>query len=219
MKNLVAKKTKKRLVTLLVIVLIVVSLVSYNSMVLQPLIIKIAEEETRLLLAQKLNDKNLKIQEYVEKYDNLYDYKRNDKGEIVLISANTSAINVLCMMSQYEIQSILNTFADEKIHISVGALIGGSLFADLGDKIAITVYSLGTSTVEWKSQFTSCGINQTLHRSFIVIKSSVSIILPTQSKNITMTTELLVAENVLVGTVPDTYLTGIDDSSILDLVP
>ncbi len=213
------KKPRKRIVVWLIIFAILVGILSYASNILQPLIIDIAEEETRSLLANKLNDKNLQLQDYVIQCGELYNYSTNDAGEIVLISANTVAINTLCMMSQYEIQNVLSTFADEKINISIGALLGGSLFADLGKNIAINVYSVGTSSVEWKTTFVSYGINQTLHRSFIVITSTINIILPMQSKTITSVNEIMIAENVIVGTVPETYLTEMDDNTALDLIP
>lgn len=71
-----------------------------------------------------------------------------------------------------------------------------------------------------KSEFTSQGINQTLHRIYLNVKCRVNILTPFQDLEKEITNQVLLAENVIVGRIPNTYynLEGINGSNALDII-
>ena len=66
-----------------------------------------------------------------------------------------------------------------------------------------------------RSEFTSQGINQTLHRVYLQVKCEVSILTPFENIKKDIINQVLLAENVIVGKIPSTYynLEGVEDQS------
>lgn len=78
---------------------------------------------------------------------------------------------------------------------------------------------IGNVLCKFSSKFTSAGINQTLHSIFVDVQTSVSIILPTRTVQVGGSSQVLIAESVIVGKVPDVYLNGNIFGEGFDLVP
>ena len=59
------------------------------------------------------------------------------------------------------------------------------------------------------------GINQTLHKIFVDVKCRVSIITPLKTIDSEVDTQVVVAETIIVGTVPSTYfnIDGLDTNN------
>ena len=66
-----------------------------------------------------------------------------------------------------------------------------------------------------RSEFTSQGINQTLHRVYLQVKCNVNIVTPYDSISREITNQVLLMENVIVGNIPNTYynLEGLNGTS------
>lgn len=86
------------------------------------------------------------------------------------------------------------------------------MLAGKGPKIKISISSIGNIETDLKSEFISQGINQTLHRVFLQIKCQISILTPFDDITKEITNQVLLAENVIIGTTPNTYynLEGLD---------
>ena len=65
--------------------------------------------------------------------------------------------------------------------------------------------SVGSSEANFRNAFTSAGINQTKHQIILTVDVSVSILLPGFRTATKVSNSFIVAETVIVGTVPDTY--------------
>ena len=64
------------------------------------------------------------------------------------------------------------------------------------------------------SEFSEAGINQTLHRILLEVSVDVSAIIPGYTTSVDVTTNFVVAETVIVGSIPDSYthvITGDSD--------
>ena len=78
----------------------------------------------------------------------------------------------------------------------------------------IQISPIGSVETDFKSEFTQEGINQTLHRIYLDVKCSVNILTPFKDIEKTITNQVLLLENIIVGQIPETYynLDGITDS-------
>lgn len=87
--------------------------------------------------------------------------------------------------------------------------------AGKGPGVKIRIFSIGNIETDLKSELISQGINQTLHRVFLQIKCQVSILTPFDDITKEITNQVLLAENVIIGTTPNTYynLEGLDAKS------
>ena len=57
----------------------------------------------------------------------------------------------------------------------------------------------------WCVNFTQAGINQTLHQLTMSVLVDVSVLVLGETASFTVTSEVVVAETVIVGDVPDTF--------------
>lgn len=96
-----------------------------------------------------------------------------------------------------------------------GSFTGFKLLAGRGPGVKITISCIGNVETDLKSEFTSQGINQTLHRVYLQVKCEVSILTPFHDITRNITNQVLLAENVIVGQIPNTYynLEGINGTS------
>lgn len=96
-----------------------------------------------------------------------------------------------------------------------GSFTGFKLLAGKGPGIKITISSEGEVETDLRSEFTSQGINQTLHRVYLQVKCNVNIVTPYDSISREITNQVLLMENVIVGNIPNTYynLEGLNGTS------
>ena len=99
----------------------------------------------------------------------------------------------------------LGTGNPEGIPVPLGAFTGISVLAGFGPEITFRVLQVGSVICSFESEFTSAGINQTVHSIYLDVTSEVSVVLPSGTKKISTVTEVMVAESLIVGEVPDIY--------------
>lgn len=94
-------------------------------------------------------------------------------------------------------------------------LVGISVLRNLEPKFEVELESAGSITANIRTEFKSIGINQTNHKIYLDIDSSVGILTPFDTFRKEVNTEVLLTEAVIVGDVPDTYynLEGFDEPS------
>ncbi|MBO5335034.1 MAG: sporulation protein YunB, partial [Clostridia bacterium] len=88
----------------------------------------------------------------------------------------------------------------------LGALTGIEAFAGLGPQIPFRIIPVSSVSCDFSSEFESVGINQTKHSIYLHVIADISIVMPSRTENFAVTTEILVGEFVIVGSVPETYL-------------
>ena len=101
------------------------------------------------------------------------------------------------------------------LRLHYGSFTGFKLLAGRGPGVKIQISPIGDVETDLRSEFSSQGINQTLHRIYLEVKCRVNILTPFQDLEKEITNQVLLAENVIVGRIPSTYynLEGINNSS------
>ncbi|MDE6280627.1 MAG: sporulation protein YunB, partial [Oscillospiraceae bacterium] len=72
--------------------------------------------------------------------------------------------------------------------------------------VRVRVDSVGEVIADYTNSFTSAGVNQTLHRVCLDITATIYLFLPGEVLPVTVSSSVCVAETVIVGETPDTYL-------------
>lgn len=82
------------------------------------------------------------------------------------------------------------------------------------------VQMIGDMETDLRSEFTSAGINQTLHRIYLEIKCRVIILTPFETMEEVIANQVLIAEGVIVGDIPNAYynLNGITKDNAIDII-
>lgn len=152
------------------------------------------------------------------KYDNLIHVTTNEKGTITGLNADVIEMNKLSTKITTEIQKKLLNIDDAEIKIPIGRFLGLSVFSGYGPRIIVKAIPTGNVSVDFKTEFMSEGINQTRHRIYLEIKTSVRMVAPFISNVVPFETNMTVAETVIVGDIPNTYynLEGIEEMNKLD---
>lgn len=139
-------------------------------------------------------------------YDRIVYFEKDLNGKITALKTNMSEVNRLKT-------AILNIINDEilaidssDIGIPIGSLILPEFFSGRGAQIPVHILSIRNSDAGFESFFTEAGINQTLQQLTMNVSVDVSILVLGRTENFTVTSQVVVAETIIVGQVPDTFL-------------
>lgn len=133
----------------------------------------------------------------------LYD----EAGRVVSIEAVTYNVNRV----QSELSQLINSefmrSGDTSAEIPLGSLTDSYLLAGKGPHIRLRICPAREASVQLTSSFTSAGVNQTCHRISAVVTADINSSIPLYSFSTEASFEFLLAENIIVGEVPETALT------------
>ena len=140
------------------------------------------------------------------RYDRIVYFEKDLDGRITALKTNMSEVNRLKT-------DILNIINDEilaldhsDIGIPLGSLFLPEILSGRGPSIPVHILSIRNSDAVFNSDLTQAGINQTLHKLIMEVSVDVSVLILGQTSSFTLTSEVVVAETVIVGQVPDTFL-------------
>lgn len=212
-------KKAKLIIILLSFILIIVAILLYLNYIVNPLIIDLTQSKVRSMTQRSIGIAVYETLKNRVTYDDLIEITRNDAGDIVMISSKAVEINVLTRELLDLAQKNLDTMGAEGVGVNLGSFTGLPVLANVGPEINLKLSPIGTISASFRSEFVEAGINQTNHRIFLEIKSNVNVVLPTATQTVTTTTELMIAESIIVGEIPDTYLNSNHLDEMLDLIP
>lgn len=137
-----------------------------------------------------------------------------------MLKINTVKINLLASDIAYNIQQELYKGKNTNISIPIGSITGSRYLVGFGPKIRIKIIPTGSVTTDFKSEFKSAGINQTIHRIYLDVACKVTIVTPYDSVEAEIVNQVLMTESVIVGQIPNTYynLEGINSNNVLDAI-
>ena len=90
--------------------------------------------------------------------------------------------------------------------IPLGSLFLPELFSGKGPQIPVKILAIRNSDADFQSSFTHAGINQTLHQVRMRVLSDVTVLVLGETLAFTVETDVVIAETIIVGAVPDTFL-------------
>lgn len=166
----------------------------------------IAAADARDVITAKVNDAVLEtLREGEYEGDYFVTFQKSSGGDITAVSCNMARINTL---TSTILDKLVSTKRDNtvKIGIPLGNLTGVSLLMGRGPKIPVKVMLLSSSRVEFSNSILTAGINQTKHQIDLTVTVDMELMLPWGTKTDTVSTDVLIADTVIVGRVPDMYL-------------
>ncbi|MDR3216358.1 MAG: sporulation protein YunB [Clostridiaceae bacterium] len=141
------------------------------------------------------------------RYDEFFEIIKDTNGDIVMIRTNSFAINSLVRDCAQLSQTSLNALGEQTARISLGTFAKIPTFSGQGPDILIRYTPVGASECSFESMFVASGINQTLHSLYVNVSARIVVSTAAYKFSIVVTSHILVCENIIVGKVPDTYLT------------
>ena len=147
-------------------------------------------------------------------YENIICLEKNTNGEITALRTNMAEVNRLKTVTVDLLSQELMEMDTEELSIPIGRILMPEFFAGKGPGLPIRVVSLSTADAEFFSEFTSAGINQTLQRILLELRINLSVLTPVGTESVEVASTVVVAETVIVGSVPQSYFQiGADGSA------
>ena len=197
---------KRTLRTLLLLLLVLAIITVAGGLYLRRL-------SSELALSDAIDAVNLAVSDSVyrvlERNDYHYDYfvtlERDDTGAISAITTNTTHIN---SFSAEFLRELVQTASSGTLHVRIplGNLLGFNLLLGKGPDIPVKITMLTSSFVRYDNDLISTGINQSRHVITLKAAVDVDILVPWRTISTTVDCDVLIAETIILGRVPDTYI-------------
>jgi len=149
------------------------------------------------------------------KYDDIVRIHKDDKGRIALIQQDTVALNKIMATTLTELSKALNKDEDKNISIPLGQLSGSRILAGYGPKIKVKILPVTQVHVDILNKFEQAGINQTRHLIYFQINNTVKVAVPFLDDEVKVSAIIPLAETIIVGEVPETYVNFNGQSELL----
>ena len=146
------------------------------------------------------------LQENDMNYRDFVTLETDTAGKVSAITTNTAANSRFKRQVVEAVIRQLDAMDSEALGVPLGTLTGQPLLSGVGPRVRVKVDSVGEVTADYAFTFTSAGVNQTLHRVCLEITATVYLFLPGEILPVSVSSSVSVAETVIVGEPPDTYL-------------
>jgi len=216
---MVAKKGKRFLIAFVAVVALVAGLVSFALANLNPVVISMAEARSRQLAVEAINQAVAEVMEAAVSYSDLIQVSTDANGRVTMIRANTLLMNDLASRTALAVQRKLAALEDEGVSLPLGAAFGVNVLSGSGPRILVGVVPVGSVTTRFLTAFESAGINQTRHEISLEASTQMRIVIPTGASTVSVSAIVPVAEAIIVGEVPNSYVNVPDVDSMLNLIP
>ena len=140
------------------------------------------------------------------RYDRIIYFEKDLNGRITALKTNMAEVNRL----KTDILNLINheilSQDTSRLGVSLGSLILPEFFAGKGPEIPVKILTIRNSDAAFESHFSEAGINQTFQQIRMDVIVDVTILVLGKTDSFPVSTQVVVAETVIVGDVPDTYL-------------
>lgn len=171
-----------------------------------PTILELAKVYVQSQSTQAINNAVLELFSDGVNYSSFVTIEKDENNGVVLLATDSMQTNKLARDAAVLVQNCLNTQFVDELQMSLGTLSGVPLLNGKGPCVSIIISPQNSVGCTFVSDFTSAGINQTLHRIYLNVNSRVDLIVPTMHHTVELSMPILICETVLVGSVPETYL-------------
>ena len=167
----------------------------------------LAQTQVRNATSDLINDAiDRQIETGNVQYDRIVYFEKDLQGQITALKTNMSEVNRLKTAILNRINDEILAMDTSALGIPLGDLVLPELLSEKGPDIPVRILSIRNSDAAFGSNFTQAGINQTLHQLTMEIYVDVAILILGKTQIFTVSAQVVVAETIIVGRVPDTLL-------------
>lgn len=198
------RRVCRRILVFFTLILVVLLFLRYK---FDNTIAGLAETQVKNATSDLINDAiDRQIDESDVHYDRIVYFEKDLDGRITALKTNMSEVNRLKT-------NVLNIINDDilqmdasSIGIPLGSLFLPELFSGRGPVFPLSILSIRNSDAAFSSDFVEAGINQTLHQLNMQISIDVAVLVLGRTNYFTISSQVVVAETIIVGQVPETLL-------------
>ena len=174
---------------------------------LWPVVRSLARTQVTNTASDLINDAILEqIMEGQIQYDRIVYFEKDLNGRITALKTNMAEVNRLKTETLNIINDEIMAEDTQALGVALGSLILPEFFSGKGPSIPVRILAIRNSDANFQSEFTEAGINQTLQKLRMDVIVDVTILVLGQTETFTVSSQMVVAETIIVGDVPATYL-------------
>lgn len=196
-------KLLRGIIIILIVFLIILILfrIKYNNSIMS-----LARTQVSNTTSDLINDAiDKQIENGNIQYDRMVYFEKNLDGRITALKTNMSEVNRL----KTDILNLINddilALSTSELGIPLGSLFLPEFLSGRGPSIPVEIMSIRNSDASFSSNFTEAGINQTLQQLNMHVSVDVTILVLGKTESFTISSQVVVAETIIVGDVPNTF--------------
>jgi sporulation protein YunB len=178
----------------------------YVEVSIKPTLASICEVKAKVIATQIINDTvreelnkdALKEQILIPTYDR--------DGRVNMIRTDAMVMNTISSNIARNVQQKIVDLKNQSFSIPLFTALDSQLLAGQGPKLNFTILHQGSVLVDFVTEFAESGINQTRYKIYITVDVEISVLSPVTTSSTTVGSNVLIAEVVIVGDVPDSYM-------------
>ena len=138
-------------------------------------------------------------------YDYFVTLEKDAAGQVTAVSCNMGRVN---SFSSEVLDKVIKTTESGALVVKIpfGNLTGLNILMGRGPEVPVRIIYLTSSKVDFRNELTAAGINQTKHQLDLEVTVNIDVLVPWDTESSSVVTEVLIADTVIVGQVPQTYV-------------
>ena len=139
-------------------------------------------------------------------YSRIIGLEKDETGRIAALTTDMQQVAKLKSEVLAFLDEEISNMDDEALSVPVGSLLFPTFFAGRGFSIPVRVLALNSTNADFYSSIESVGINQSVQQIRIPFTVSLSFLTPVGISDTDVTSDVLAAQTILLGDVPESYL-------------
>jgi len=200
------KRRRRKLAALLALLLLVGNVVLLQVRI-APMLRKLAENQVVNAASDAIfRAVSRQLQSGSVDYGRIIGLEKDANGKI---SALTTDMEQLARLKS-EILELLDeeiaAMDDDELSVPVGSLLLPTFFAGRGFSLPVRLIALNSTNADFYSSISSLGINQSVQQIRITFTVSLTFLTPAGISDTDVTSDVLAAQTILLGDVPESYI-------------
>jgi sporulation protein yunB len=191
---------------IIAIFLLINSILYFFDKNILPTVLSIGEEKVRREATTIINETALDIYSKDFNYNDMILTEKDNEGNITLLRADTVKLNYLSAKLVLASNDKIDKLSEVGLKVPLGYMTKNLVFYNLGPKINVDITQIGNITSSYESVFESAGINQTRHKIYLNVDMKMKLIVPLNSRDVEISSQIPIAETIIVGKIPNTAI-------------
>lgn len=210
-KNKKSRKFIRRIIIFISIFILIFLLIDLQ---LRPIVTSMsANYVKRYAITEISKAVNDAIDSKASEYNDFVDIQTDSSGKVMSITTKARQITSIQNSILQSTNQKLSEFQTAEISVPMGSLSGIMFLSGLGPRAKIKMIPTGVVESQIVSSLEEAGINQTKHTIKVIVNACVTAVIPGFSSTVSTSCDNLIAESIIVGSVPNYYTKVISSSS------
>ena len=173
---------------------------------LEAVILDMAHARASAMAVEYINEAVRDVMGDQMTYDEMMTVHTDNAGRVTMLQANAVRMNELATVTALQAQARLESADAQSVSIPLGAALGLPFLSAAGPRIQVRIVPVSAVSAAFSTEFESAGINRTRHKIYLSLHTTVRLVIPSGAKTVSLGSQVLIAESIIVGDVPQSYV-------------